>query len=149
MPHTSTGTVRLITTHVVPPPAAGQNNYVVFVPDHDHLVQNDEGRRRHAAFTDAAGVQHQLPVQDGERRHAVFFDEGGVNHQVWVLDSNTGGVQLQLPSGNQAILDAAQAAATGGKTVRISVQNINNPNNPQNAQNPGQASITSITLPAT
>ena len=147
MPHTSTGTVRL-TTHVVPPqqlqqiqqpqqpPASGQNNSVVFVPDHDHSAQNDE--RRHATFTDVDGVNHQLPVQDGERRHAVFFDEGGVNHQVWVLDPDIGGVHFALPSGNQAILAAAQAAATTGTKVKIRVD----------YQNYWVPTITSITIPA-
>lgn len=113
MPHTSTGTVRVTITT-----AAGGNS-VVFVPDHDHSVQNDGGR--YASFADIAGAQHQLLR---ERRHAVFFEEGGVNHQVWVLDPDIGGVELQLPIGDRDILAAAQAAATTGTKVKIIVERL-------------------------
>lgn len=115
MPHTSTGTVRLTITT-----AAGGNS-VVFVPDHDHSVQN------------------------GETRHAVFFDENEENHRVWALDSN-GSVSLKLSK--KRLIHPALSAATTGTKVRISVENINDPSNPQDALNSEDASITSITLPA-
>ena len=120
MPHTSTGTVRVIITTV-----ANQHNTVVFVPDHDHSAQN------------------------GESKHVVFFDEneGRAIHRVRALDGN-GGIQLKLPDGNQTLLSAALSAATTGTKVKIGVQDIQDPDNPRNAQYSRNASITKITLPA-
>ena len=85
MPHTSTGTVRVITT------VARQHNTVVFVPDHDHLAKN------------------------GESKHAVFFGEGNAIHRVRALDGNGGVQIRLPDEDQTLLSAALSAATTGTK----------------------------------